>query len=481
VRFRPLLAALVALTITTLALGVLPATTAVAGAGASPPPRTYVTGWLPYWLPSTATDSVTSHASVFDDASPFVFDVQSASSIDLQISAAEWQSMRSRLRQAGVDIIPTMATQLTADEFAAILSSRSRRAAHVDTLVSLANRYHVDGLDLDYESINFGSESAKQTVRKLYPVLLQQLHKRLAARGRVLSVTVAARTSLSDPNWSVYNYKALGAAADRVRIMTYDFHWSGGSAGPIAPKWWVEDVVSFATTQIPSRKVSFGLPAYGRDWFVKSVSGRCPSAARTTLSGSTRDLQDLATSRGINPRWSARGTSRTFTYTKKYSAGGRTCRAKRAVWFDDARSVAEKIRLVQQYQLRGVAMWALGYESDATWNKLRSYGETIAIRQPAVSVKAPATVVVGHSASVSAIVRDAGRPVRDKSVTLQRRAVGATAWTNVATRRTDSTGHVRFSVKPHHRVEWRVRTNRDWKFAAKTTSPITTRVHVAAG
>ena len=46
----------------------------------------------------------------------------------------------------------------------------------------------------------------------------------------------------------IYNYKALGAATDRVRIMTYDFHWSGGSAGPIAPKWWVQDVVSFAVT-----------------------------------------------------------------------------------------------------------------------------------------------------------------------------------------------------------------------------------------
>ena len=52
-------------------------------------------------------------------------------------------------------------------------------------------------------------------------------------------MTVASRISAKDPNWWVYDYKALGLQADRVRIMTYDYSWSGGPAGPIAPKWWV--------------------------------------------------------------------------------------------------------------------------------------------------------------------------------------------------------------------------------------------------
>ena len=467
---------LAALTVTALSLGVLPSTTAGAAGGAGQPSRAYVTGWLPYWIPDTATDSVVNHAAVFDDASPFVFDVQSATNIDLKIAASQWRTMRSRLRGAGVDIIPTIATDMSADKFASILSSKSRRKAHVAELASLANRYDVDGLDLDYESINFGSASAKRTVRELYPVLVQELASRLHESGKLLSVTVASRTSRSDPNWMVYDYLALGAAADRIRIMTYDLHWSGGSPGPIAPKWWVEDVLSFAVSEIDPLKVSFGLPAYGRDWFVKSISGSCPASARATVSRSTRDMQHFARTRGINPHWNDRGTSRTFTYTQTYSAGGHRCRAKRAVWFDDARSVAEKIRLVQKYELRGVAMWALGYESQAMWDRLGTYGRKIAVRQPNLSLRAPASINFGESGSVSVKVRDGERAVPGKSVTLQRRPVGTTGWLNVASARSDAKGRARFAVKPQRHVAWRVHTNRDWLYASNSTSPVVTRV-----
>lgn len=462
-----------------LTLSPLAPTTAAAEKAATTPTRPYVTGWLPYWLPTTATDAVVGHSNLFDEASPFVFDVQSARNIDLKISSSQWQDMRSRLRGAGVDIIPTMATDLTADQFAVLLAKRSTRNAHVRTLVRLADRYNLDGIDLDYESINFGSTTAKQKVRKLYPVLARKLHRRLASDGRLLSVTVAARTSVNDPNWMVYNYQALGAAADRFRIMTYDYHWSGGSPGPMSPKWWVNDVVSFAVTQVPSRKVSFGLPAYGRDWFVKTVSGSCPSSARTTVSRSTREMEKFAQSLGKNPKWSDRGTSRTFTYTKTYSSGGSTCRAKREVWFDDARSVEEKIKLVQAHQLRGVAMWALGYESAATWGKLRTYGQTIAKRQPTLKLTTPASVAYGSKGTVSARATDAGQAVSGLAVTLSRRVTGQSTWSTVATAYTDLDGRVRFPVQPRKHVEWRVSSGPTWQLKPKVSAPSATRVSYA--
>ncbi len=131
--------------------------------------------------------------------------------------------------------------------------------------------------------------------------------------------------------------------------MTYDFHWSGGSAGPIAPKWWVNDVASYASRVIAPGKISMGMPAYGRDWFVKAVSGHCPSSARTTISRSTRQMWAFAESVGKTPKWQERGTSRKFSYVRKYSSGGLTCRAKRVVWFDDGKSLEMKAQLVDKY------------------------------------------------------------------------------------------------------------------------------------
>jgi spore germination protein YaaH len=39
----------------------------------------------------------------------------------------------------------------------------------------------------------------------------------------------------------------------------------------------------------------------------------------------------------------------------------------RTAWFDDARSLREKLKLVQLYHLRGYAAWRLGVEDPEFW------------------------------------------------------------------------------------------------------------------
>ena len=41
----------------------------------------------------------------------------------------------------------------------------------------------------------------------------------------------------------------------------------------------------------------------------------------------------------------------------------------RTAWFDDARSLREKLRLVQLYHLRGYAAWRLGVEDPEFWQR----------------------------------------------------------------------------------------------------------------
>jgi spore germination protein YaaH len=44
--------------------------------------------------------------------------------------------------------------------------------------------------------------------------------------------------------------------------MTYDEHYPGGTAGPIASISWVENVVKYAITVIPREKIMLGVAAY---------------------------------------------------------------------------------------------------------------------------------------------------------------------------------------------------------------------------
>ncbi|MFL6178352.1 MAG: glycosyl hydrolase family 18 protein [Actinomycetes bacterium] len=368
----PVLLILIALLVAEVAPG------SDASAGSQVRPKRYVTGWLPYWNPDAATNSVQKNASVFADASPFVFNAVSTHRIDLELSSDGWRQMRSALTSSGVPIIPTVATDMSAADFARIVRSPRRRAAQAHALVALVDKYQLAGIDLDYETINFGSSADKATIRANYPLLIRAIDHRLNQRGAVTSVTVASRTSAKDPNWWVYDYKALGLEADRVRIMTYDYSWSGGPAGPIAPKWWVRQVASYAASAITPSKVSLGMPAYGRDWYVGTVSGRCPAGAKATVSRTTRQMKQFAHSIGKSPQWRQHATSQYFTYQKTYRSGDRRCTVQRAAWFDDAKSLNAKVPLVHRFGLRGIAIWALGNEGAGTWTQLTSYGRQLA-------------------------------------------------------------------------------------------------------
>jgi spore germination protein len=373
--FRPFAMPAIVLLAGLLAAGFMPGQDATAGGNVEP--KKYVTGWLPYWNPDAAIRSVRQNSAVFEDASPFVFDAISTRRIDLKLDADDWRQLRAGLRQSGVDNIATVATDMSAADFARILRSPDRRSAHARALVKLVDRYNLDGIDLDYESINFGSSADKATIRANYPLLVRALDARLNSRSATTSVTMASRTSAKDPNWRVFDYAALGHEADRVRIMTYDFSWSGGSAGPIAPKWWVKDVASYASRAIAPRKVSLGMPAYGRDWFGGTVSGKCPASAKATVSRTTRGMKAFAQNIGVKPQWRERATSKYFTYVRSYSNGQTRCKAKRVVWFDDERSLSAKSPLVERYGLRGIAIWALGNESAASWDGINSFGRQL--------------------------------------------------------------------------------------------------------
>ena len=105
---------------------------------------------------------------------------------------------------------------------------------------------------------------------------------RRAAGGRAARAGQAAgrwpsrpRPSDTTTGWGgASDYAALGAHADLVTVMAYEYHGSWSGPGPIAPYAWVEQVAAFAVSQIPPEKVLLGLAAYGFDWNTTSGGAR---------------------------------------------------------------------------------------------------------------------------------------------------------------------------------------------------------------
>ncbi len=152
-----------------------------------------------------------------------------------------------------------------------------------------------------------------------------------------------------------FDYAALGTAVDEFRVMAYNWSWSGGAPGPIAPYWWVRQVLEFTKTQVDPAKIMLGVPLYGYNWPARG--GRSSSLTGDTVS------QLLAT---YNPviHWDKSNREHWFTFVSKQT------RKKRIVWFSDRDSVAERRQLAQEMGIRGIAVWALGKEDQAIWSSL---------------------------------------------------------------------------------------------------------------
>ncbi|RLC92427.1 MAG: glycoside hydrolase, partial [Chloroflexi bacterium] len=230
------------------------------------------------------------------------------------------------------------------------------RAAHVNALVNETLAYGYDGIDIDYESLPGLAD------RDGFSLFVEELAAALHAQGKLLSVTVHPKTS-EPGSWGgpqAQDWARIGAAADRFRVMTYAYHWGTGEPGPIAPLWWMEDVMALATSAVPPNRVYVGLHFYGYDWGENSVN-----------SLTWENAQALITAYRVTPQWkTASGWGRAvsepwFAYT---DGEGHSHQA----WYADENSIKARLRLVQQYGLGGIAVWRLGGEDPANWSVIET-------------------------------------------------------------------------------------------------------------
>lgn len=129
--------------------------------------------------------------------------------------------------------------------------------------------------------------------------------------------------------------------------MTYEWGYTYGPPMAIAPINKVEQVVSYAVTEISPSKIMLGIPNYAYNWtlpFEKGIS------KATTLSNT--QAVELAGNVGSEIQFDELAQSPFFNY---FDYTG----AEHEVWFEDARSVNAKLLLADTYSLNGVSFWNL--------------------------------------------------------------------------------------------------------------------------
>ena len=199
-----------------------------------------------------------------------------------------------------------------------------------------------------YASVNSDLEYIPPEDREEYNTFITNLADALHAVGIELTVSLAPKTSDEQAGllYEAIDYATLGAAADRVLLMTYEWGYTYSEPRAVAPINNVAAVVDYALTVIPREKIDLGIPNYGYDWQLPWVEG-IPARSLGNIAA-----QELAIERGAMIMYSEADQTPFFNYTAEDGTS-------HVVWFEDSRSIMEKLELARSRGLGGIGIWQI--------------------------------------------------------------------------------------------------------------------------
>jgi spore germination protein YaaH len=372
-----------------LAAGLVVAGSAAPAAGQQPADHRLLLG---YYVPYDPTSWVSLQAHADD------LDIVAAQWVTIdgcgQLGSRDDQTLKRLARDHNLRVVPSLLT-LSAWLNHQVLTDETATANAIDQIVNYTLAEDYDGFDLDLEGVDPADRDA-------LTAFVGSVADALHANDKLLTLAIPAKERDVTVGWAgAYDYAALGAPADLVTIMAYEYRGPFSGPGSVAPFDWVQRVARFATSQIPAEKVLLGLAFYGYDW--------------NTTSGGTRSIgypQFAALAQRYAAPVSFDPAQRSLTFEYEGAAGdpppGVTPPARpnhvitvrnappcdvqpppappppprppappagtpqaHAVWLEDAASAAARLDLAATYRTGGVAAWRLGLEDPNVWDVFR--------------------------------------------------------------------------------------------------------------
>ena len=289
-----------------------------------------------------------------------------------------------------------------------LVTSASRRAHAIETCLGLMAAAGADGVNIDFETVPADARDGFTTFMGELTAAVRE-----AAPGGG-----PGHVSLAGPSvdWGgAYDYDQLLAATDGIMVMAYGYHWKGGDPGPVSPlfggdpwgphsiAWTVDDYLTWGGLE-NRHKVMIGLPFYGREWPVASTA--VPGKALGPGEAVTFDVA-RAEAATFGASWDA------VTHTPYYHADrdGQLWQ----VWYEDRQAFADKVAYVDEMDLGGIGIWALGYDGpyDDYWDGIAEAlvaAPALAEADPAAAERDVAERDVAERDAVEPFVEDSRAP-----------------------------------------------------------------------
>ncbi|HEM55771.1 MAG TPA: hypothetical protein ENO30_03305 [Thermodesulfobium narugense] len=222
----------------------------------------------------------------------------------------------------------------------------------IKQIVMYATIYHLDGVNVDFE--NF-----RELDKNNFNYFIERLSERLRNMNVLLSVDVTVPNDNS--SWSsCYDRKTISEFSDYVVLMAYDEFTRGSErAGPTASISWVKKGLDDTLKEVKPAKVLLGIPFYTREW-IEDSSGKVISVKALD----NKDLKEFIEANSLSPE-----------FDKKYGLyhiSFYRYNLRHEIWFDDTKTMSNKLELIKKYNLGGFAIWKLESAGDSSWASFSS-------------------------------------------------------------------------------------------------------------
>jgi spore germination protein len=232
-----------------------------------------------------------------------------------------------------------------AHDNAGMLWTDAVRRRAVGAIAALARREGYQEVHVDFELL-------PPDARDGLTAFVREL-KAAVPRGVLVSVSVIPPVGVPEQIAGAYDYRALASAADYLVLMAYDRHSSGGPPGPVSPLPWVkQNIQALLADGVPPEKLVLAAAVYGYDWI--DGTNQAESLPLTEVDARIKRYH-------LTARWDAAAAEPFVRYT---DARGR----RHEIWYQDARTVRQRLTLVRRDRLKGIAIWRLGLETPRVWS-----------------------------------------------------------------------------------------------------------------
>lgn len=251
---------------------------------------------------------------------------------------------RARNNKLKIILVAKSFNNYNIEQLSTSQEAQGRAIANISYLV---NSKSLDGVNIDFEYLG----SPTPEVRTGFSNFIANLNRELKKQNpnALISIDTYASSGLAP---GLFDLPGLASNVDSFIIMGYDFHTPLSTAGPIAPMEGQMSILSCLAgflDKVPADKITLGVPYYGYDWVVNSTGS--PQPTGVIPYGSIANIIADA-----NVQWDNTSQTPWYEYIDQ------TAKDTHHVYFESVRSLGIKYDFVNKKSLRGIAIWALGYE-----------------------------------------------------------------------------------------------------------------------